>query len=341
MKISFIVPAYNVENYINQCIDSVLNQRLENYPETVIEAIVINDGSKDKTIFCLEKYKDDSRVILINKENEGVSKARNIGIDVASGDYLFFLDGDDVVDQKLVEYSLPCLEKRIDLCFIEHFEWNKEDKLPVNDHPSKEIQINKEDFKEFKKATFNRDINGKYDYHKLKMATPCKFYSSRLIKNHMIQFPENVKTGEDAIFNFQVYQIAENASYIPKPLYFHRLIDSSVSHKYNPDSTRNFDVLHSYLKKFVNSDPDLELYYAERCLWSIGFCCLLDFLAKDNPKSYRERKHDFSQYRNKYLKEIKSVHLRDYRLKKRIMLLLIRNDCFFILDKIAKIGLVK
>lgn len=341
MKISFIIPAYNVEKYIVECVDSVLNQEMSNYPEIEIEAIVINDGSNDETKIRLEEYNDDPRVMIINKKNEGVSKTRNIGIELAQGDYLFFLDGDDVLDTHLIQKVYLYLRKKTDICFIEHFEWKKDNRLPENNENKTGFYIGKTDFEEFEKATFNRDIKGKYDYHKLKMATPCKFYRAALIKENKIYFPIEVKTGEDAIFNMAVYQVANSAYYIPQPLYFHRIIATSVSHQYNPNTTNNFDILHTYLKKYVSVKPELEKYYDERCLWSVGFCCLLDFLAKDNPKSYYERREDFSDYRKKYLQEIKKGSLKDFRLKKRLMMFLIRYNQFHILDKLAKLGLVK
>ena len=91
MKISIVIPTYNSEKYIARCLDSVLAQE-----ERDFEAIVVNDGSKDKTAVLVEEYvKKDKRIILINQENGGVSKARNTGLDRAQGEYIFFVDSDD------------------------------------------------------------------------------------------------------------------------------------------------------------------------------------------------------------------------------------------------------
>ncbi|MEI3161840.1 MAG: glycosyltransferase [Lachnospirales bacterium] len=92
--ISIIVPVYNAEKYICQCMDSLVNQTLES-----IEIIAIDDGSTDNSLNILEKYKNnDSRVKIICQKNSGASVARNKGLEMAQGDYIFFLDADDYID---------------------------------------------------------------------------------------------------------------------------------------------------------------------------------------------------------------------------------------------------
>ena len=99
-KVSIVVPIYNVEKYLDRCIKSLINQTLYD-----IEIILINDGSTDSSKEIAERYsKNDSRIILINKENEGGSIARNIGLDYATSKYIMFLDSDDY-------YELNCVEE--------------------------------------------------------------------------------------------------------------------------------------------------------------------------------------------------------------------------------------
>ncbi len=97
--ISVIVPVYNVENYLKGCLESLVNQTLYD-----IEIICVNDGSTDKSLDILNKYrKQDSRIILVNKANEGVSIARNDGLRIAGGGYVVFVDADDYVEKCLCE----------------------------------------------------------------------------------------------------------------------------------------------------------------------------------------------------------------------------------------------
>lgn len=98
MKISVIIPIYQVENYIEKCLLSVLDQTYKN-----LEIILINDGTKDKSIEKIERYFNDKRIILINTENLGVSNARNLGLQKATGKYVHFLDSDDWIEKRTYE----------------------------------------------------------------------------------------------------------------------------------------------------------------------------------------------------------------------------------------------
>lgn len=94
IKVSIIIPVYNSEKYIEKCIESAINQTLDN-----IEIIIINDGSKDSSEKIINKYLNKSNIKLISKENEGCGIARNIGIQNSKGEYIFFLDSDDYIEK--------------------------------------------------------------------------------------------------------------------------------------------------------------------------------------------------------------------------------------------------
>ena len=108
-----IVPIYNVEKYLRKCIESILNQTLEN-----IEVILINDGSTDNCGKIIDEYeKQDKRVISIHKENGGQSSARNMGLDIAKGKYIGFIDSDDYIDEYMYESLYNAIENsKADIC---------------------------------------------------------------------------------------------------------------------------------------------------------------------------------------------------------------------------------
>ena len=110
--VSIIIPAYNAEKYIEQCIDSIISQTYKN-----IEVIIVNDGSTDNTLAICEKYaKEDKRIKIVKKKNEGVSKARNDGIKIATGKYIMFIDSDDYIDDDYIEIMHKnIVEKKADL----------------------------------------------------------------------------------------------------------------------------------------------------------------------------------------------------------------------------------
>ena len=106
-KVSIIVPVYNVEKYLRQCLDSVLNQTFQEF-----EAICINDGSTDSCAQILDEYaKKDSRIKVITQDNKGLSEARNTGLKHVQGDYVFFLDSDDSIHPQCLDICHSFIQK--------------------------------------------------------------------------------------------------------------------------------------------------------------------------------------------------------------------------------------
>ena len=106
-KISVVVPIYNVERYLKRCIDSIINQTYDN-----LEIILVNDGSKDSCLnICNEYKKKDERVIVIDQPNAGLSGARNSGIEIATGEYISFIDSDDYIHKDFYKEMLSTAVK--------------------------------------------------------------------------------------------------------------------------------------------------------------------------------------------------------------------------------------
>ena len=105
-ELSIIIPCYNVEKYIDECINSVLEQDVNSY-----EILLINDGSTDNTLNILESYRKNSKIKVINQQNGGLSKARNIGLLNAKGEYILFLDSDDFIEKKSLNKILEFIKK--------------------------------------------------------------------------------------------------------------------------------------------------------------------------------------------------------------------------------------
>jgi len=107
IKISVILPVYNVEKYLRKCIDSILNQTHINY-----ELIIIDDGSTNNSGNIYDEYKlKDNRIQVIHQNNQGLSVARNVGIDLAKGKYITFIDSDDYIDKKYLETLYTIIKK--------------------------------------------------------------------------------------------------------------------------------------------------------------------------------------------------------------------------------------
>lgn len=128
MLVSIIIPVYNAQNYIKQCIESLINQTYQD-----IEIILVNDGSNDRSLDICEEYKSkDIRIKLINKQNEGVSRTRNKGIEIATGEYITFLDADDSINFNYIEELVKNIE---DDCLVRFNNKNiKEDIIPKDEY---------------------------------------------------------------------------------------------------------------------------------------------------------------------------------------------------------------
>ena len=107
MKFSIVIPVYNVEKYIAKCLDSIKASTYDNY-----EVIIVNDGTKDNSVDVINKYLSDSRFTLYNKENGGLSDARNYGVKYVTGDYIIFIDSDDYIDIDLLSNLNDVLNKK-------------------------------------------------------------------------------------------------------------------------------------------------------------------------------------------------------------------------------------
>lgn len=207
IKVSVIIPVYNVENYIEECVESVINQTLKE-----IEIIIVNDGTKDNSIKKIEKYLSNPRVILINKENGGVSSARNAGLEIARGEYISFVDSDDFIELTMLE-DLYNESKGMDIVFSN---FARIDSLENN------IKIEKNNFKnlEIKEGSYFYNIELGYVVNRI--------YNHEFLKKFNIKFKENMLM-EDLLFSLKVFSIAKKVKYLDKVHYYYRIdINSSI-----------------------------------------------------------------------------------------------------------------
>lgn len=183
LKLSIIIPAYNVEKYIERSINSVSNQT-----EKEIEIIVINDGSTDKTKEIIEELqKKDKRIILVNKKNGGLSSARNIGIDLAKGKYICHLDGDDWIEARAYEKMLNLAEEEnLDIVVSDYYD--DFDNGKIEKHSDVKLES---------KVCSGSDYLKKYFMGEGVSAIWNKIYKTDLYRKYKIKHPLGISIGED------------------------------------------------------------------------------------------------------------------------------------------------
>ncbi len=221
--ISVIIPVYNVEKFINSCLDSIINQTYKN-----LEIILIDDGSTDNSGKICDEYKNqDNRIIVIHKENAGVSVARNTGVEYSSGEYYCFIDSDDSVTDNYIELLYNAITEHdadISCCSFTYL-------YPDN---STYCPLGKDLDETFICTEKGSDIleNMLYGNSNYMPGCVCKLFNRKKTGN--ILFPA-YKIGEDFLAALDYFNNAEKVIYINKPLYFYFQNNESAMHTQNPE----------------------------------------------------------------------------------------------------------
>lgn len=233
-RISVIVPAYEAENTIEKCIKSIQSQSYQN-----LQIIIVDDGSEDQTASIVKRMaREDQRILLISQENQGVSGARNKGIQYAEGAWVLFVDSDDVIQPDLCEVLFretldnPCDLVVGGLTFVKSFE-RSETKL------SKAVYDKKSLLDHF-------EIQGNTVIYQ---NVVCKLYRSTYLKK--CQFPVGVRLGEDMLLNYQYYAYVDSVAVIPYYGYEYLAHQNSA--------TRNF-CEEDFEKQFLLREKGIEFY---------------------------------------------------------------------------------
>lgn len=230
-KVSIIIPAFNSKKSIIRAIDSCVSQ---SYPHC--EVIVINDGSTDNTDVLVKfKYINNNQVILVNKENEGSGKARNIGLSLASGDYIYFLDADDYLDENAIQVMVEAIESEHTDIAISGYKKIFADKKAIEVRPS--IYNDKTPLENF---IIDRIISSPW----------AKLFKRNIIIENNIEFSTH-KIMQDSFFNIQYFSMIRSVAVVDMPLYNY---DKSLSTATVGVNAEKLDIIFSSLneqKKFL------------------------------------------------------------------------------------------
>lgn len=328
--ISVIIPVYNVEKYLKQCLDSIVQQTYSN-----LEILLIDDGSTDGSGMICDQYeREDSRIRVFHKKNAGVSVARNYGLEQAKGTWILFVDSDDWISVNTISYAWNAIGETDDICFIGYTKTEEDGQktIPVNPENVKRVVVEKADFLGLEFQILNRDRDTVCDREKIKLSSPCKLYRRSLIENNHIRFPEQLPNGEDGVFNLYAYRYARRGVALENELYYYRQRGDSVTRKYTPFVERDFRRLHQEYEKFIWTEEKPEVFSEvmdERKIWSLSFCCILKYCHPDCKESYQVRKRWFlKELQEEYQTEVSRVKLGSFGLQKKIMFWSIKQKWF-------------
>lgn len=252
-KVSIIVPVYNCESYLRRCLDSLINQSLEE-----IEIIAINDGSTDTSLDILRKYESiDMRVKVINKENTGVSDSRNKGIEISTGKYIVFVDSDDWIDLDMIKSMYDKAEytgSDIVICsYMREFgDHSKIKKLSLDE----EIIYEGSELRNLHRRIIG-PINEEFKEPESldSLGSSCaKMYRQNIIKVKNIKFIDlsEIGTAEDTLFNFELFNYVKKVTFINKAYYHYWKQNSkSVTSIYNENLKEQWKNLFKYMNDII------------------------------------------------------------------------------------------
>lgn len=310
---SIIIPAYNAENFIERCLLSIIKQSYNNY-----EIIIINDGSNDRTEEISQKFiKLDNKIHLLNTKNEGVSAARNKGIVHATGEYIIFMDADDLLCPQALEISSKKITefKKVDTVI-----WNFKEFSP----PSK-IKIHKNYIDEIYKNSKNFNFEIKH------LASWGYILSKSIIDKHSVRFKETLSMSEDRVFILEYLSYSENIITMKEPFYIHvnenssacnspatykKTLDQLLAINYLREikSPKTKDIINKTIRDCCNNfldslkrTPKLkreelrtleklwrEIFFRERLYIDFKFSYILCYISLSN--YYKLKKHETSTY---------------------------------------------
>lgn len=292
--VSIIIPCYNVEKYLDRCLDTVVHQT---YPH--LEIILVDDGAKDNTpALCDAWAEKDKRIRVIHKENDGLANARNSGIEVCNGEYVMFVDSDDYIEPDMVEFMLTLsieYEADVSRCGY-YFDYDNGSIEAIEE--SEAVQLL--DYEERMIDLINgRNISG---------VAWNKLYKREVIKTHMYDKVDGCS--EDIMHNFRVYQDIDKTVFCNVPKYHYVENNASITH--GTFSYGAFDIIRArkIIVDYFNDNPAIlptaKEWYIKSSLMVMSECVMFNaclnsyYELKKEIKHYKKFVFKSGRFKNKY-----------------------------------------
>lgn len=319
--ISVIVPVYNVEKYLDRCIESIVNQTYKN-----LEIILVDDGSPDNSLkMCDDWAKKDKRIKVIHKKNSGVSSARNAGMNKSKGEWITFVDADDYIEPTYVEDML-----------------NK-----ANETNSKYIccgynKIYSNNLESINSAGTTKVLNSKeYIISLLNVQNGYGFVHMKLINKDIInsvRFNETLTVGEDALFNIELCKKIDKVVIYNKTLYNYRVNIDSVVRRYDDNYVNKYTDSMKTMTKYINSnyknDVGVKLNLSNYIVYHLMLICVNYCYNPKNDNKYASLKEvcEMEMYKN----AIKNSNYDNLSLSRKVTLFTIKSKLYFLTALICK-----
>lgn len=338
--ISFIVPIYRIpDDFLKKCIDSIINQDFKK-----IEVILVDDESPDKCgEICDEYASKDKRIKVIHQKNQGVSVARNVGIDIAVGEWIAFVDADDWIEpnyvEKFYEMSLKTKSEIIICdCYVNYSSRQVKNKF-FRDNCIEANMKEKDRF--ILQYLCNKIYND--DLGTADVGAPWgKIYKREFLNKNKLRFDPKLIRMEDNVFNLFAFEKAESIYYEEGYLYHYRKSDFSGFRRFTPNIVNYYELVFKELEDFIDKykkSNEFSIAKDIKIVKSIYVYCKMYYLHKDNTLSKKEINSEYKALLNKdlYRNAIKNVKYKYLSSVEKIFVVCVKLKMLSIIRILMKI----
>lgn len=321
-KVTIVIPIYKVDRaYLEQSINSIINQTYNN-----IEVILIMDGADSEIIELCENYaKEDKRIIIIKRENRGVSYTRNEGIEKATGKWITFVDADDWINSDSVEKFINVIKGKDKLDFVMFRNY-------INTEKCEKVSKSIENSCYIETQFIENLFQATYGTHEILISSSetvwKNFYNLDFLRDNNIRFIENLEVGEDLLFNYKVWNYSKLGYYVDYPMYHYRVNSESVMNTDFIKLRYKYDVLFPvYLRNIKLLNEKYQKNYEGFFLKQI-YRFASNYYFKNKFK-YKEFK-TYVSGNSYYVNSMKTIDLKEYSLSKKIIISLLKHKMYLI-----------
>lgn len=334
--VSVIVPVYNVEKYLKECVDSLLQQTYKN-----LEIILVDDGSKDQSgVICDEYAEKDKRIKVIHKDNAGLGYARNSGLEIATGGYVTFIDSDDIADPNLVELLMQGIQEHgVDTC-IGGFKRIGDDGKTVFKEQYEETLYTGEAVYE---SLFARMLGSAPDKHDaVRMSVWNVMYSMEIIKEHNLRFPsEREFISEDIIWDSDYYKYAKCVKVIPSTAYSYRITPGSLTQNYKPQRLEMICTLYKEMERRLRGDTEKITRLQRQFFVNLRVCINQEnnHIRTKGEKTLSKRMMDIVNCPT-VVKVVNTYPIEKIQFRQKVFLIIIKHKLVTMLEVLMKLGMI-
>lgn len=340
--ISIIVPVYNMEKYLEKCIESVIEQTFQD-----IEIVVVNDGSRDTSLQILRRFAaKDQRIKIVDQVNQGLSGARNSGIDQATAPYIMFLDGDDWIDPQTCEEAYKAIEKNnadvVMWTYVREYETKSLPRKIFNGNMIFEGE-NARSLHRRLIGPIGKELCNPEDFESIVTAWG-KLYKKSIIKENNIKFIDlkEIGTWEDGLFNTTYFGFIKKAVFIDEPYnHYLKTNNTALTKTYKSKFNETYINLFSRIETYIN-DNNLDASYLEalnnRRAMSIIHLALNE-CSNGNKKTHKEIIKFIKDINNEneYRTSYKKLIIKHFPLHWKIFFMCAKYNCSIGVYTLAKI----